>query len=130
MPDNLTAILEGWRKTEQDAPPGPWKPGYRTWTEISDEQCAEARIIGPDDGQLAITFLSDVLEPDRAAEVEAFIVTARIAMPRLVAALEAVLKLHRPVKNRLNAIVCRNDRYPWPCPEVTAITREITGKGE
>ena len=46
--------------------------------------------------------------------------------PRLLAAVEAVLKLHQPVKDRTGAIVCRNDHWPWPCPEMTAIAACLT----
>lgn len=56
----------------------------------------------------------------------------------LLAAIEAVLKRHQPVKRGLSTVcsTCvhrvgngvRYDRSSWPCPEVEAITRELTGK--
>jgi hypothetical protein len=67
----------------------------------------EARIIGPGAEQLAITFSSGLLEPDCADEVEAFIVTARTAFPRLLAALDAVLKLHQPGRVTILGALCK-----------------------
>ena len=71
---------------------------------------------------------------------DAFNTMARTAFPRLLAAIEAVLKRHRPVKRGLSTVcsTCvhrvgngvRYDRSSWPCPEVEAITRELTGKEE
>lgn len=49
--------------------------------------------------------------------------------PRLVAALEVVLELHQPIMRREGwNPTCKYDNHRWPCPEVAAITREITGK--
>ena len=45
---------------------------------------------------------------------------------RLLAALRAVLELHRPAGEGCAAGGCT---WSWPCPTVRAI-REITGKGE
>ena len=46
--------------------------------------------------------------------------------PRLLAAVEAVLKHHRPVEHsRYHTIVCGICREIWPCGEVQAISREL-----
>jgi hypothetical protein len=74
--------------------------------------------------------LSGIRNPD--AE---FIAAAREDVPRLLAALDAVLALHVP-----GVIEGAGPTYPfhyctrcsghpaWPCPEVAAITRALTGK--
>jgi hypothetical protein len=61
----------------------------------------------------------------------AFIITARTAMPRLVAAVEAVLELHQPVDRGAGA-QCKGCATHvtftwWPCPIVQAITTALTG---
>jgi hypothetical protein len=45
-------------------------------------------------------------------------------VPRLLAAVEAVLKLHY----RKQVPVCETCRVRWPCPTVGAITAALTGK--
>jgi streptomycin 6-kinase len=53
-------------------------------------------------------------------------------VPRLLAAVEAVLALHKP-EPYYQALLCSCrpkyvGRLPWPCPTVQAIARELTGK--
>jgi hypothetical protein len=51
-------------------------------------------------------------------------------VPRLLAALDAVLKAHRNADGR--CAWCRNpdgQRQKWPCGEYLVITRELTGGG-
>jgi hypothetical protein len=75
--DDVAALLAGWREAEQAATPAPWVVygigDDEIWSEEPWDHVAETM------GNL----------PDAA-----FIVTARTAMPRLVAAVEAVLELH------------------------------------
>ena len=48
---------------------------------------------------------------------------------RLLAAVEAALKLHKPHVRRQNwPPVCSYDNRRWPCPEVAAITAALAGE--
>lgn len=50
-------------------------------------------------------------------------------IPRLLAAVEAVLKHHEPVDDgRWHTIVCGRCRETWPCGEVQAISAALLGK--
>jgi hypothetical protein len=57
----------------------------------------------------------------------AFIVASRSFVPRLLAAVEAVLARHERFEYPSRAI-CRECRQAWPCEDVQAITRELLGK--
>ncbi len=105
MADDLAATLAGWRKTHLEATPGPWGSEEKHGRDIADEGWSEVRIIGPLDSPspIAITYLTNILEADYTEADAAFIITARTAMPRLLAAVEAALKLHarqdKPVRS-------------------------------
>ena len=65
-----------------------------------------------------------------------FIAAARTTVPALVAALEAVLKVHRPMHCEpeccTEPVYCEGCKQPddapdWPCPTVKAITDALDG---
>lgn len=105
--DELAAALERLRAIEQAADHGPWEV-----TGIGDEDIWSDSKGG---------FIAETVNSPGSA---VFIVTARAAMPRLLAAVEAVLELTRDGDG--------DDLYP--SIELTvgdvreAITRELTGK--
>jgi hypothetical protein len=133
MGDTDPAILAGWREITEAADPGPWVVSANHGVDIADEGWSEVRIVTEGGASVAMTFLSHVLEPARDDENGAFIVTARTAMPRLVAAVEAVLAHH------IEAVIygtpapfhyCKTcSSHPaWPCPEVRDVRAALTGK--
>ena len=114
MPDGLTADLERWKHATEAATPGPWEAHshqrqYSIWHDELDQPLAR-----------------EVRNWDDAV----FISAASVAMPRLVAAVEAAIGFH---VEAVAAHVRPTFRYcktcsghpPWPCPEVRAITREL-----
>jgi hypothetical protein len=57
-------------------------------------------------------------------------------VPRLLAALEAVLELHQRIPDQRGIAdgpprppICSGCRIAWPCQEYEAITAALTGKG-
>lgn len=107
--DGLTAELERLSAIEQAADPGPWTVSARHGIDISDEGWSEVSIVTGGGATVAMTFLSHVLEPDRDDENGAFIVAARTAMPRLVAALSDLLRPHQPGRRVVHGATC--DRH-------------------
>lgn len=75
-PDSLSSALDEWRAIEQAADPGPWEVTGISYEDIWSESKG---------GFIAETF--------GGTESARLIVTARTAMPRLIKAVEAVLKL-------------------------------------
>lgn len=94
--DRLTAKLAVIGEVLEAAAAGPYKVDERHGRDIADEGWSEVRVTGPDGKPLAATFITNVLEPDGADDVTGFLVAAREHMPRLLAAVEAVLKLATP----------------------------------
>jgi len=81
--DDLTATLAGWRETEQAATPGPLEA-------VTDDHGRGRKLdhsVWAD--HAGYYFAETVLTRDDAE----FIATARTALPRLLAAVDAVLKL-------------------------------------
>jgi hypothetical protein len=121
--DDVAALLAGWRETTEAATSAPWtvitddhgRNGveHSAWHEESGRYIAEVVLTEADAG---------------------LIVTARTATPRLVAAVEAVLKRH--VEAVIKDMPAPPFRYcktcaghpKWPCPEVQAITAALTGE--
>lgn len=58
-----------------------------------------------------------------------WIAASALDVPRLVAALDAVLAEHRQhvTSNFPAPGICSHERLPWPCPTVRAITRALLG---
>jgi hypothetical protein len=79
--DPASSALE-WRAIEQAADPGPWEATGISYEDIWSDSKG---------GFIAETF--------GGPETARFIATARTAMPLLVAAVEAALKLHRPLES-------------------------------
>ena len=86
---DLTATLAGWRETEQAATPGPW-----TACGIGDDEVWSEEPWG------------HVAETMGNQADAGFIATSRTAMPRLLAAVDAVLKL--PVEWRRESEALRD----------------------
>ena len=66
-----------------------------------------------------------ICAPDGDAE---FIAHARTDVPALVAALRAVLEVHKRKVTMFNFATydeCEDCEYDWPCPTVTAIRRHL-----
>lgn len=119
--DDLTATLEKWRKTVSEASRSlPW---HETTTE---EDVPVVCIDGPAPGSATVLF-----EADWGTLADArFIVTARAAMPVLLAAVEAILAKADEWEEgsfRLDVGAAVMDRCAKELRE--AITRELTDKG-
>ena len=106
-PDQASTALAAIRAVEQAADPAPWTISARHGVDIADEGWSEVSIVTGDGAPVALTFLSHVLEPGRDEENAAFIVTARTAMPRLLAAVERVLELHQPGRVKVFGYTCK-----------------------
>jgi hypothetical protein len=126
------ATLAGWRKITEAATSGPWNVETKHGRDIADEAWSEVRIKAPDGGDIASTYISHLLENYRSEEDEAFIVTARTAMPCLLAALEAAdaaLRRHmHPFTDHQGISLCGGCLRPSPCPDEAAITAALAGK--
>ena len=132
--DRASAALAAIRAIEQAADPAPWTVSARHGVDIADEGWSEVSIVTGDGAPVALTFLSHILEPGRDDENTAFIAAARTAMPRLLAAVEAVLELHKPA-DRGTGAQCKGCATHvtftrWPCPTYLAITSALTGPEE
>lgn len=146
--DDLAAALEQWRMAAAQATPGPWHIDEKHGRDIADEGWSEVRIKDAEGDDVAATFISHLLEPGNSVQDEVFIVAARTAMPRFLAAVEAALKLADEMKQeaaaarkRAKGHVDRGDGHAAAFAEGTAealkgcarafretINRELTGK--
>jgi hypothetical protein len=141
-PDPLAALLEKWSKAEQAATEGPW------WYD-EDENCwrlhgVALRIPAPLPGMSEQIMNKQIAKaakrntpyaeywPDKADAD--FIVTARTAMPKLLSAVQAILKQHQPIRadgGDSDELLCGKCsfayRTPWPCGEVETIRRKLSG---
>ena len=125
------AILDLWRKATAEATPGPWSIAEKHGQDITDEHWSDVRIKDAEGGDVAATFISHLLEPGNSAQDEVFIVTARTAIPLLVAAVERVMDLHRGITDGdyPESLALCDECGEWaPCPTVRAITAALTGK--
>jgi hypothetical protein len=136
--DDPAAILAGWREAEQAATKGEWcaEPptgAGRVWVQIGRRHFAGA------DCEPLFNFRTHREPVDEAekrrqyAQREAdaaFIVTARTAMPVLLAVAEAALKHHqRHDRGPGMAAVCSCPGRPlWPCPERRDLEAALTGE--
>ena len=129
-PDAVATYLERIRAVTDAATQGPWEHpldnevtyGYRT--DGSRHIATWIATVGEGD--------EDISEEQNDANAD-FIAAARSYVPALLAAVEAVLKVH-PAD--------RHEDYPqeqafcppcgewWPCPTVQAITSKLLSKGE
>lgn len=108
MSDDLRTELEAMRERAEAATEGPWTADG-----------LEGNLDSP---------RGRVAEATWWREVDAqFIAHARTDVPRLVAALEAVLLVHQPDED----MDCTADGDPWPCHTARVITAALTDtKGE
>jgi hypothetical protein len=95
--DDPTVILAGWREAEQAATEGPWGTDENHGRGYDDEGWSRCFILGALDSAtppaVAVMYFTDIIEPDNAEADAAFIVTARTAMPLLLAAVEVALEM-------------------------------------
>jgi hypothetical protein len=92
--DPAAAYLAALEATTAAATEGPWTTREHSGTDIADEAWADFRVTA--DGareDVAIFYLTNLVEGDRPEENAAFIITARTAIPRLLAAVEAARTL-------------------------------------
>ena len=135
--DPLAATLAGIGAIEQAATPGPWTASEKHGMDIADEAWSEVKITAADGSDVAALYISHLLENYNSDEDLAFITAARTAVPRLLAALEAVLKMTHGVRIALSACgvsgPCSCGEHPvaWtldPAKLREAITTALAGK--
>lgn len=135
-PDPLAAELAAIREREQQATPGPWysEPNTgagRVWVQIGRRHFADADCEPLFNVRYLGTPATDEQQRREYVQREAdaaFIVTARSAMPHLIAALEAVLRDHEPrtrIPPNRHYAICRACSRIWPCATVQAITSKL-----
>jgi hypothetical protein len=137
MPADITGLLEQWRTNVEAATEGPW-----SWEATGDKDNSWALgFVQDEDGNtlsgqldngegIIIEGVCESVEDANYADAE-FIVTARTAMPALLAAIGAVLELHQPSVRRQGwPPTCHYDNRSWPCPEVQAIRSALAGTGD
>ena len=94
--DPIAGALDEIRKRAEAATKGPWAVAAEHGSDVSGEGWSDERVIAPspEGGEaVAITYLTDVLEGDPLDENGVFIAHARTDVPRLLAAVDAVLAL-------------------------------------
>ena len=108
------------RRIEQAATEGPWEAGTgdgdphpHVWTSRSSACVAEITYVVPND-------YGDV-RPDDAV----FIAEARTSLPKMRAALEAVLALHWGEPCAQGPDYCAECEHLWPCETYSAITEAL-----
>jgi hypothetical protein len=123
----IADYIAEWRKRERDASAAPW--GDRTYSgrDYADEECVDFRVTaGGED--VAVMYLTGVIESVTADEDAVFIQHARVGIPRLLAALERVLEV--AAKHEHDALRWQ-DPLPVPpwIPELReAISAELLSK--
>jgi hypothetical protein len=98
------------------------------WTDPNDGDIDEVTIWDGEGTPVAVA--RTACAPGDA--IAAFITAARSYVPRLLKAVEAALDHHNREMamnpaTRILAAECARCCQPWPCREVRAITRELTG---
>ena len=124
-PCKIQDVLSAMRARTEDLVPGPW-----TWS-VGTVEALDY------DGQPVVLFERENGHVTTRNEV-AFVAHARTDMPALIAAVEAVLALHKPLHaldvatrpaHHTNVCIgCGTDDgnwQVWPCPSVRAITEAL-----
>lgn len=133
--DRLTAELAAIREREQAATTGPWQLETDRDEEYGEEfPYAIIMPVSHTERPAGVPFREWDFRYSAMAEMTMataeFLVEARTAVPRLLAAVEAVLAIHRPgFEMCVDALWCQHCgvQSDWPCPTVQAITRALTG---
>lgn len=129
-------FLAEQKRLAEAATPGPWRLGSFGHGPNAIVRDAEG-----------LSTVQDVWVCDADAgrpENAEFIAAARSSVPKLIAAVEAVMAEHRPVDVEPSETVCHgcstlrgtgeNARYfpyeEWPCPTIRAIEAALGGEGE
>ena len=123
---DLTDRLDEIQARAEAATPGPWRAGTEEGVDYGSVMGAPKSIGG---GYVTVPVLVDDLSMyEGTAE---FIAASRTDVPRLVAALRAVLDLHRDAGQPAFCTHCQalNDGQ-WPCPTVQAIADALGIGGE
>lgn len=100
----LSAVLAEIRARHDAATPGPWKIAAERHVDMDNEPFQVTWVEGPDG-----KFLLGAHVDGRASDTR-FAAHARTDVPRLLAALDAVLKGHDPVQVYESADVCGHER--------------------
>ena len=139
--DPVAAYLAEVREREQGATKGPWRT-HDTWLESGGHA---ATVLSGEGNATDLrawlpTFAGGLVAWDEGRNVwndATFIAGARADVPRLLAAVEAVLAIHKPVHAYLNSpATCQHcldasgDLDEWPCATYEAISRALLGEGE
>ena len=103
-PDPVAAELAAIRERADAAARGPWELFENHGIDHADEGWSKVYVTGEFGQPVAVAYETGLLEPDDATENAAFIVAARSDVPRLLAAVEAVLRLTQRDDG--------NDRHP------------------
>lgn len=137
MRDDLKLLLDEWKAMSAAATPGPWS--------AADEHganclwCVSQMRPGFEEMSPTEGYVGDVAEVGDSEADATFIAASRTLVPRLIAAVEAVLEEHRPVEVEPSDTICGecsfrlpNGRYfgkvvEWPCPTVAAIRSALIG---
>lgn len=117
MSDPIMQALDEMQARCDAATEGPWTATFDDadrWTCIT----GQGRDLGGGLWMVCPEVATCEGEPDGDAE---FIATSRTDMPRLVAALKAVLELHQPVPYAQGPDYCDECEHPAPCQTVKAI---------
>ena len=129
-------VLAGIKALAEAATPGPWQPTVLDDPTRESKERYYAGTLSPDTPDAPLYLLTARTDreglsyvipaltgdgPTSAINAE-FIAAARSAVPRLVAAVEAVLNKHSPHNAGTE---CRRCGQPYPCPDVRDITAAL-----
>lgn len=94
--------------------PAKWIVSAKHGRDIADEGWSELRVISlPDREPVALTYLSGILEPDKAEENAELIAHCREDLARLLAGYYVLLKAHQPGRFVIAGSVCkRHESHP------------------
>lgn len=141
MSDELRTLLGEWKALEAAATPGPWEDDGgeigQHWSLPEPWQ----KVVSTDVACMDYCYGGSAAGAERVADA-AFIAASRTVVPRLIAAVEAVLEEHPAT--RLGCIThyartdcgceqrftCATCAVTHPCPTVTAIRSALIGGGD
>src|SRR6185503_981502 len=116
--DAVRQLLAEIQQRADDATPAPWKAEYDGGL---GERLDIVYVLGPHRELLAVTQTMENASEGTPFEDAAFIADARSSVPRLVAALTAVLDLHPPRRG----FCTQCDDEWWPCPTYRAVAAAL-----
>ena len=120
MPDT-EALLQDWKAKTDAATPGPWEDDG---SNVAQATGAYANITPYQVSCMSYCY-GGTPEPMTREDRE-FIAMSRTAVPRLMAAVEAIRALHRPTQVGTRSM-CRNCVLPFPCATTCALHAALSG---